>query len=261
MRTISRFSTYIIAALMMLLTTKASASTHTDRIYDALSEVTPEGQGINWKKIGEGTLFVLFTVGFLGAMGWVEEQDEKEGWKKPVKPVAAFAGNNAPVHQSDSHAQPVDPKHRKEVENQLKKAQEAQEKEAKVRLKKEAERAEKERKQREKALAEKAEKEAERAEKERKQREKALAEKAEKERKQREKERKAQEEKERKRLQEQQREQEEQHRKQEEQRRKDAEARERTKKKDRQRRREEAERKRREEYLQSMLYDQYYRHI
>ena len=239
MCTISRFSTYIIAALMMLLTTKASASTHTDRIYDALSEVTPEGQGINWKKIGEGTLFVLFTVGFLGAMGWVEEQDEKEGWKKPVKPVAAFAGNNAPVHQSDSHAQPVDPKHRKEVEKQMKKTQEAQEKEAKVRLKKEVERAEKERKQREKALVEKAEKE----------------------HKQREKEHKAQEEKERKRLQEQQRKQEEQHRKQEEQHRKDAEARERKKKKDRQRRREEAERKRREEYLQSMLYDQYYRHI
>ena len=231
MRTISRFSTYIIAALMMLLTTKASASTHTDRIYDASSEVMPEGQGINWKKIGEGTLFVLFAVGFLGAIGWVEEQDEKEGWKKPVKPVAAFAGNNAPVHQSDSHAQPVDPKHRKEVEKQMKKTQEAQEKEAKVRLKKEAERTEKERKQREKALTEKAEKEL----------------------KQREKERK--------RLQEQQRKQKEQHRKQEEQHRKDAEARERKKKKDRQRRREEAERKRREEYLQSMLYEQYYRHI
>ena len=239
MRTISRFSTYTIAALMMLLATNISAFTHAERGYDASSEATPEGQGVNWKKIGEGTLFVLFAVGFLGAMGWVEEQDEKEGWKKPVKPVAAFAGNNAPVHQSDSHAQPVDPKHRKEVEKQMKKTQEAQEKEAKVRLKKEVERAEKERKQREKALAEKAEKE----------------------RKQREKEHKALEEKERKRLQEQQLKQKEQHRKQEEQRRKDAEARERKKKKDRQRRREEAERKRREEYLQSMLYDQYYRHI
>ena len=239
MRIIDRFSTYIITALMLLLATNVSASTHTDRGYDASSEVTPEGQGVNWKKIGEGMLFVIFAVGFLGVMGWVEEQDEKEGWKRPVKPIAAFAGKNAPVHQSDSHTQPVDPKHHKEVENQLKKAQEAQEKEVKVRLKKEAERAEKERKQREKALAEKAEKE----------------------RKQREKEHKAQEEKERKRLQEQQRKQEELHRRQEEQHRKDAEARERKKKKDRQRRREEAERKRREEYLQSMLYDQYYRHI
>ena len=205
MHIIDRFSTYIITALMLLLATNVSASSHIDRGYDASSEVTPEGQGVNWKKIGEGMLFVIFAVGFLGVMGWVEEQDEKEGWKRPVKPIAAFAGKNAPVHQSDSHTQPVDPKHHKEVENQLKKAQEAQEKEVKVRLKKEAERAEKERKQREKALAEKAEKE-----------------------------HKALEEKERKRLQEQHRKQEEQHRKQEEQRRKDAEARERKKKKEEQ---------------------------
>lgn len=238
MRKFGKFSTYIIAALMMLLATNISASTHAERGCNASSEVTPEGQGIKWKKIGEGTLFVLFAVGFLGAMGWVEEQDEKEGWKKPVKPVVSFVGNNTPVLQSDRHAQSVDPKHNKEDEKQLKKAQESQEKDAKKRLKKEAERAERERKQREKALAEKAEKE----------------------RKQREKNRKDQEEKERKRLQEQQRKQEELHRRQEEQHRKDAEARERKKKKDRQRRREAEERRRKEEYLQHMLYDEYYRH-
>ena len=75
MRRFGKFLTYIIAALMMLLATNISASTHAERGCNASSEVTPEGQGINWKKIGEGTLFVLFAVGFLGAMGWVEEQD------------------------------------------------------------------------------------------------------------------------------------------------------------------------------------------
>lgn len=60
--------------------------------------MTPGGQGIKWKKIGEVTLFVLFAVGFLGAMGWVEEQDEKARRKKTanvaVRPRSVIGKRN-----------------------------------------------------------------------------------------------------------------------------------------------------------------------